>query len=75
MVRDYVISIMSDWLVSKMLACCVGRRFILHNTVGDGQFTSLLDDISHEVTRLRPSLLVVGGLRMMLGVDSGQGWN
>ena len=45
----------------------------MHNTVGDGQFSSLLDDFAREVVRLQPSLVVVGGLRMMLSVDSEQG--
>jgi hypothetical protein len=51
--------------------CC---RFILHNSVGSEQFSSLLNDFVLELTRSQPSLIVVGGLRMMLNVDNEQGF-
>jgi ADP-dependent glucokinase len=48
------------------------NRFIVYNSVGQSPFMSLLDEFSVEVTRWRPAILVVGGLRLLLGADDEQ---
>lgn len=44
----------------------------MHNTVGEAQFSTLFDDFARELLQYRPSVVVVGGLRMILSADDNQ---
>ena len=45
-------------------------RFIVYKAGGHHQFTSLVETFTRELMRSPPDLLVIGGLRQLIGAES-----